>query len=224
MINAEAELRKPLNRSSFRLFFGEGHIMKSLKHPLISLPIMFLVLGIWGASSQLQQNRHLSNSKTPAPIFPSPEQSSPQTTSGSSGALAQAATDEEQTRAWKTYQYPSSDFTFRYPQNLVLSREGSRIKLQHSIKFKHLDPCDYSDNARSLSRLVDFAVSFELVSKDNEKSGQSGGSEERRGAAPDTAKQSNTGDYGSITVGSLKGEFERLFNTILSTFKLAEVK
>jgi hypothetical protein len=171
---------------------------------------MFLVLGMVWSSSRARQNSLFSNTKTPAPVSLSPGQSSSQTNSGRSGVPAGAVIDEEQTRNWKTYQYPSSGITFRYPQNLILSQEGSRIKLRHSIKFKHLDPCDYSDNTKPLSRLVDFDVSFELVRKDNDKNRQSGESNEHSTATPDTAQQSNTGDYDIITIGSLKGEFERL--------------
>jgi len=99
--------------------------------------------------------------------------------------------DEEQTRGWKTYRYPSGD-TFRYPQYLVLSRRGNLIKLRHSIRFKHDDPCDYSDEPRTLSSLVDFDVSFELVSKGKE--------------IPDIESlPSNL----IITVGSLKGLSEQ---------------
>jgi hypothetical protein len=178
--------------------------MKNLEHLFIPIAAMFLVLGMVGSWSRARQNSLFSNTKTPAPVSLSPGQSSSQTNSGRSGAPAGAVTDEEQTRTWKTYQYRSSGITFRYPQNLVLSQEGSRIKLRHSIKFKHLDSCDYSDNIKPLSRLVDFDVSFELVRKDNDNNRQSDESNEHSTATPDTA------DYGSITIGSLKGEFERL--------------
>jgi hypothetical protein len=174
------------------------------------LALMFLASGIWEVSSQARQNRLQSNGKTRAPVSSSLGQSSSQTNSGRSRSSASAVTDEEQTRAWKSYQYPSSGFTFRYPQNLVLSREGSRIKLRHSIRFKHHDPCDLSDNNRPLSRLVDFDVSFELVGKGNKKNRRFVESNEHLNAAPDTAEQSKNSDYGIITVGSLKGEFIRL--------------
>ena len=148
---------------------------------------MLLTLGIWAASSMSRQNKQSSSSKTPAAGAsteqPSPQNASsssgsqpccsrnspcglnsPQNASSSSGSKVRTVMGEEQIRGWKTYRYPSGA-TFRYPRNLVLSRRGNLIKLRHSIRFKHDDPCDYSDENKVLSRLVDFDVSFELTSK-----------------------------------------------------------
>jgi hypothetical protein len=110
--------------------------------------------------------------------------------------IADKISDKEDTSTWNTYQDQSTVFTFRYPQNLVLSREGNGLKLRHSIKYKHLDPCDYSDNTKSLPRLVDFELGLEVVN-------------ERTSIDPDL-KQSNDGDFGGTTIGHLKGEFERI--------------
>src|SRR5262245_54824460 len=139
-------------------------IVKSLKPLYALLALIFLILSIWGASCKGRQNERPSNSKTPASSPPSIEQPSPQNASSGSAAQVQVVMDEEQTRGWKTYRYPSGE-TFRYPQYLVLSRRGNLVRLRHSIRFKHIDPCDYSDEHRTLSSLVDFDVSFELTSK-----------------------------------------------------------
>jgi hypothetical protein len=168
---------------------------------------MLLVLTTGGASSRVRQNILLSDSKTPAAASSSPKRPSPRTAFDSSGSPPQAVTDEEQTRGWKTYRFPSSSLTFRYPQNLVLTRQGRLLKLQHSIRFKHIDPCDYSDNTRTLYRLVDFDVSFE-IGKNNKKNERADEIKETPSATPDAAEQSDNRDYGRITAGSLKGEFE----------------
>jgi hypothetical protein len=163
--------------------------MKNLKTLYMLLALMLLILGIWVASSRGRQSKLASNSKTLA-ASPSTEQPSPQNASSSSGPQARTVMDEGQIRGWKTYRYPSGA-TFRYPRNLVLSRRGNLVKLRHSIRFKHDDPCDYSSYSKPISRLVDFDVSFELTSKGED--------------IPDIdSLPSNL----AIKVGSLKGIFE----------------
>jgi hypothetical protein len=149
--------------------------MKSLKHLFLLLAITPFAFGVVELSSLA---RH-----------------SPQTESADSGASTQTIKSEDPTSAWDTYQDPSTGFTFRYPKNLTLSRVGNRIKLKHSIKYKHHDPCDSSDNTRPLLRLVDFDISLELV-------------DERTRIDPNL-KQSKDADHGGITIGSLKGEYVR---------------
>jgi hypothetical protein len=86
--------------------------MKSLKRLFAPLALMFIVLGIWLASSLVQQNRPLSNSETsasetPAPAPTSAEQLSPQTATHDSGTQAPDVINKEQIRSWKTYRYQS---------------------------------------------------------------------------------------------------------------------
>lgn len=71
---------------------------------------------------------------------------------------------EEEMRQWKTY--TDNSITFRYPNRLVLRKRNGRIFLTHSIKFKHLDPCDFSGDKDDLSTLIDFKVSLEIVDGD----------------------------------------------------------
>src|SRR5262245_15575771 len=162
--------------------------MKRLKHLFMPFALMLLVLTMGRVSSQVRQNILLSDSKAPALASSSPMRYSLQAAFDSFGSPPQSVTDEKQTRGWKTYRFPSSNLTFRYPQNLVLTRQGRLLKLQHSIRFKHVDPCDYSDNPKTLSRLVDFDVSFEIA-KDNKKNERADEIKEAPSATHDTAEQ-----------------------------------
>jgi hypothetical protein len=76
----------------------------------------------------------------------------------------QPVLSEKEMRQWKTY--TDNSITFRYPNKITLRKTNGRIVLTHSIKFNHPDPCDYSDNTKSLRNLIDFKVSLELVKGD----------------------------------------------------------
>jgi hypothetical protein len=77
----------------------------------------------------------------------------------------QPVLSEEEMRQWKTY--TDNSITFRYPNKITLRKTNGRIVLTHSIKFNHLDPCDYSgDDNPPLRNLIDFKVSLEIVKGD----------------------------------------------------------
>jgi hypothetical protein len=87
-------------------------------------------------------------------------------------------------RQWNTY--TDNSITFRYPKKITLRKTSGRIVLTHSIKFKHLDPCDYSGDKPDLSNLIDFKVSLEIVNGDG------------RSEVPE--------NQGDVKIGMLNGE------------------
>ncbi|MBO0858092.1 MAG: hypothetical protein J2P21_06480, partial [Chloracidobacterium sp.] len=127
-----------------------------------------LVLGRAGGKSQ----------QAPAPSPPLPEQtdqSAPAAASaicdcGNAPSPLPALTDkpassEVEIRQWKTY--ADNGIIFRYPDSFVLRKTNGRILLFHFIKFKHLDPCDFSGlDIPPLKNLVDFKVSLKIVTGD----------------------------------------------------------
>lgn len=90
----------------------------------------------------------------------------------------------------KTYSNEKYGFEFKYPSLLSVKQEGGEtITLNHSIAYKHNDPCDFKGDALPLERLTDFSASFTVSSKNLE----------------DTKQDNFVWSYDKFEVGSLVG-------------------
>jgi hypothetical protein len=75
--------------------------------------------------------------------------------------------NEVDTSKWKTYTDAKNGFSFQYPPDLILRKNGGNVRLYHFIKYRYQDPCDMSsENPPTLDRLIDFDVAFAVVKKD----------------------------------------------------------
>jgi len=76
-----------------------------------------------------------------------------------------AVKNEVDTSKWKTYKDTKNGFSFRYPPNLILQKKSDKVRLYHSFKFPHQDPCDKRDNTPVLKNLTDFDITLKVVNK-----------------------------------------------------------
>jgi hypothetical protein len=72
--------------------------------------------------------------------------------------------DQYDTR-WTTFEDATARFRIDYPDNLLmLSQEGPRVTLSHSIPHRHPDPCNLrGDQPAILETLTDFHVQMEVI-------------------------------------------------------------
>ncbi|MFA6295679.1 MAG: hypothetical protein WC666_04700 [Candidatus Paceibacterota bacterium] len=61
--------------------------------------------------------------------------------------------------------YSDASVSFEYPSSLLVKPQGETVTLNHSIAYKHSDPCDFKGDAPPLERLSDFSVSIKVVNK-----------------------------------------------------------
>lgn len=142
----------------------------------IAIAIIVLLL-ISGSKTGLFDSNKLYRAEGKAQPLPTQSSTSLQTD--------QPVLSEEEMRQWKTY--TDNSITFRYPNRLVLRKRNGRIFLTHSIRFRRLDPCDYSgDDNPPLRNLIDFKISLEIVNGDG------------RSEVPE--------NQGEVKIGMLNGE------------------
>ncbi|MFA7252295.1 MAG: hypothetical protein WC027_00345 [Candidatus Paceibacterota bacterium] len=65
----------------------------------------------------------------------------------------------------KTYKSDKFSLQFQYPAELSVSENSQKIILNHSIPYKHQDPCDFKGDGTSLDNLTDFNVSLQLFNQ-----------------------------------------------------------
>ena len=75
-------------------------------------------------------------------------------------------TSQTSNPGWEKYSGVS--FEFEYPSLISAKQEGEIITLNHSIVYKHTNPCDFKGDALPLENFSDFGVSF-IVSNKNLK-------------------------------------------------------
>ncbi len=61
--------------------------------------------------------------------------------------------------------YNSAGLQFEYPTLLSMQQVSGKVVLEHSVPFKHMDPCDFKGDGTVLERLTDFNVSFQLFNQ-----------------------------------------------------------
>lgn len=61
--------------------------------------------------------------------------------------------------------FSNSVLSFEYPSLLTLKQDGDSIVLNHSISYKHSDPCDFKGDSLPLEKLNDFSVNISVVNK-----------------------------------------------------------
>lgn len=64
---------------------------------------------------------------------------------------------------WK--KYSDTSFEFEYPSLISVKQERETITLNHSIVYKHTNPCDFKGDAPPLEKLFDFGVSLIIFNK-----------------------------------------------------------
>lgn len=69
----------------------------------------------------------------------------------------------EETFGWK--KYSDSSFSFDYPEMISVKKEGETVTLDHSIAYKHPNPCDFKGDAPPSEKITDFNVSIKIVNK-----------------------------------------------------------
>ena len=87
------------------------------------------------------------------------------------GSVAQDAPKEE-TEDWKVYKEKreaagqSLELEFKYPDFLTVTFPGDRFVFEHSIAYKHTDPCDLRTGTSTLESIVDFNADMQILEKD----------------------------------------------------------
>lgn len=65
---------------------------------------------------------------------------------------------------WPRYHALDGRLQFSCPPGMAVSTDSNRVSIEHSVRFRHIDPCDKSER-RALARVVDFHVVLRLDSR-----------------------------------------------------------
>lgn len=55
--------------------------------------------------------------------------------------------------------------SFKYPAELKIKREKNGIRVFHELDFEHSDPCDNSDNIKTLKKFADFDITISVANE-----------------------------------------------------------
>ncbi len=67
---------------------------------------------------------------------------------------------------WVPHSDSNGGFTFDYPEDLfTITTDSVKVILTHSVPHAYSDPCDFRDDAATLTALVDFEVTVSVVSQ-----------------------------------------------------------
>lgn len=75
----------------------------------------------------------------------------------------------DETTDWKIYKEArevasqSVELEFKYPDFLIVSFPGDRFVFEHSVAYKHADPCDLRTGTTTLESIVDFNASMQIL-------------------------------------------------------------
>lgn len=107
--------------------------------------------------------------------------------------------------------YSGTSFVFEYPSLISVKQEGETVTLNHSVAYKHPDPCDFKGDPRTpLKEMIsDFGISLMVFNKNLKDSIQSNESDyvaksfDENGAL--IASTETTGFISKFSAGSLDG-------------------
>jgi len=119
--------------------------MKNQKGFIVPVLIAIIAVLIIGGGAYLYQNK-----KVEAPVV---------------DINNNVPTTTKPTTTLKTYTSDKFSLQFQYPTKLSVSENSQKIILNHSIPYKHQDPCDFKGDGTMLENLTDFNVSFQLFNQ-----------------------------------------------------------
>ncbi len=77
-----------------------------------------------------------------------------------------------ETAEWKTYTNTQYGFEFRYPSITSINTQDGKITIEHSVGYRHPNPCDFKGDLPPLERVTDFRVTFQISNEKLEKTKQ----------------------------------------------------
>ncbi|MDP3934608.1 MAG: hypothetical protein Q8Q46_00040 [Candidatus Giovannonibacteria bacterium] len=108
----------------------------------------------------------VKKSPTPTSETQTSNNLSPQQTPPVNTTQTPPPSSQTNNQGWK--KYSGASLEFEYPSLISTKQEGETITLNHSIVYKHTNPCNFKGDAPPLDKLSDFGVSL-MVSNKNLK-------------------------------------------------------
>lgn len=129
--------------------------MKNTKGFIVSLLVVIIATLIIGGGVYIFVNKKV---EAPVVVLPDISNTLPTSTKPVINTTKPSVTGAN-------LKYNGADFQFEYPPLLSLRQASGNIVLEHSVLYKHMDPCDFKGDGIALEKLTDFSVSFQLLNQ-----------------------------------------------------------